>query len=80
MRKQNIRPVVRRSVAAALLRVSPRMLDRLKLHCWREGRVTFYDPVQIAGLMELRDALLTMIKRSRARRRLHIPIETRKLA
>lgn len=80
MKKPKIRPVVRRSVAAALLRVSPRALDKLKLNCWREGRVTFYDPVQIAGLMALRDAWMQLRQKAAAIRGLRIPIELKELA
>jgi hypothetical protein len=47
-------PVVRRSVAAALLKVPPAMLDVLPLRRWKEGRVVLYDPMQVAGLMRLR--------------------------
>lgn len=47
-------PVIRRSVAAALLQVTSHRLDKLKLRCWREGRTTFYDPEQIAALLDYR--------------------------
>jgi hypothetical protein len=48
-------PVIRRSVAATVLDVKPAVLDELKLRCWKEGRLTLYDPQQIGALLKLRE-------------------------
>lgn len=55
-------PRVRRSVAATVLDVKPAVLDELQLICWKEGRLTLYDPAQIGALLKLREHWLKHLR------------------